>query len=327
MCVSPASMSFPEKTALPDNRVRPKVSVTVVTYNHGNWLRECLESIVNQKTDFPFEIVVGDDASTDGLTAEVLQEYAARYPEMLVPVIREKNLGGTQNLLDLVRRTRGEYIAHIDGDDYMLPGKLQCQADFLDVHPDFAIVGHEVRIIDGATGRTLAEKFLDTDKPKVADVDYLVLNGCYFVHSSKMYRRSATRSWQRDHRTIDFFFHVEQASHGRIGFLHEVLGVYRRVGGSASDPASKLGDGAYRAYLEAFERARELGVRDDVVRKGILRYRYSSAFDLLRCGMDDAFSRMIRLAPSEIPFATLRHQIAHCLRAFPKFVRRHIGHF
>jgi|GEM_PF-6873929 glycosyltransferase involved in cell wall biosynthesis len=88
----------------------PKVSVTVVTYNHGNWPAQCLESIVTQKTDFPFEVIVGDDASTDGRTVEVLREYASKYPEVIVPIFREKMLGQQQITLTLLRVQGGAIL-------------------------------------------------------------------------------------------------------------------------------------------------------------------------------------------------------------------------
>jgi glycosyltransferase involved in cell wall biosynthesis len=123
----------------------PKVSVIVLTFNHGPWLAECLDSIVSQRTDFPFEIIVGDDASTDGITTNILRDYAQRYPDLIIPVIRDKNIGGCANLIDVQSKTRGEYIASCDGDDMMLPGKLQKQTDYLDSRQDCSMVGHQTK--------------------------------------------------------------------------------------------------------------------------------------------------------------------------------------
>lgn len=163
----------------------PVVSVTVVTYNHGIWLEECLESIVTQETDFPFEVIVGDDASTDSLTIAILQKYADKYPNIIVPVFREKNVGPTANYFDVVQHARGKYIAHVDGDDRMLPGKLQIQKDFLETNTDCVMVGHQVKGID-RDGKY--KKFFSSHHPQKFDSNYLLSHHAVFAHSSIMYR-------------------------------------------------------------------------------------------------------------------------------------------
>ena len=298
----------------------PKVSVTVVTYNHGKWLAECLESIVTQETDFPFEVIVGDDASTDGITREVLRDYATRYPDLIVPIFREKNINGTQNYLDVMRRARGEYIAHIDGDDMMLPGKLQKQADFLGHHPECAIVAHDVKTIDGRSGALISGSFENRPIPSVADVNYLVMNGCYFAHCSKMYRLSSIKSRERDRRTVDFFHHIEQATSGDIGYLHETLGVYRRSGATASDPVGPIADIVRQAYKDAFIRAYELGINATVVRRGVLRHKYGLALNLIRCNQKDAFLQEVCLNAEDMPYASWKDKVVHYLRSYPGLV-------
>lgn len=299
----------------------PKLSITLVTFNHGQWLERCLESIVTQELNFDYEILVGDDASTDDLTTAIVRRYAQAWPGIVVPLIREKNIGGTQNYLDLVRRARGEYIAHIDGDDCMLPGKLQAQVDFLDAHPECAIVAHEVRVINDA-GEIISERFLTQKKPAIADINYLVLHGCYFTHSSKMYRRSALLSRERNQRTIDYFYHIEQASSGKIGFLPQTLGEYRKHQGSASAPGSSIISTTEQCIQEAFDRALELGVQEDIVRLGRLRHRYYDAFAKLNAGDDQGFRAQIRLRWRDLRYATKRHLLANLLRGAPSLVRR-----
>ncbi len=116
----------------------PKVSVLVPCYNEEKFIGHTLESILSQKLDYGYEIIVGDDCSKDG-TAEVIREYARKNPEVIIPVIRDANLGMTGNGLDLIKRARGEYIAFVEGDDYWIDdNKLKKQCDFLDSHPDYA---------------------------------------------------------------------------------------------------------------------------------------------------------------------------------------------
>ncbi len=124
---------------------RCKVSVVCTAYNHAPYIRDALEGFLAQRTDFPVEILVNDDASTDG-TAAILREYAARYPARIRVFCQEKNLyaqGLSPYDAALYPAARGDYIALCEGDDYWTdPEKLQRQADFLDAHPDYSACVH-----------------------------------------------------------------------------------------------------------------------------------------------------------------------------------------
>ncbi|MFZ1246737.1 MAG: glycosyltransferase, partial [Azonexus sp.] len=122
-------------------RTPPKASVCVITYNQEAYIRECLQSIVDQMTDFDFEVIVGDDCSCDG-TREAVIEFAERYPGKIVPLLYPHKVGGTQNFISVHNRAAGKYVAHIDGDDIALPGKLQAQVNYLEAHPDCSVVWH-----------------------------------------------------------------------------------------------------------------------------------------------------------------------------------------
>ena len=116
----------------------PKLSVILITYNHEPFIRECLEGIFSQKTDFPFEVVVGEDCSTDR-TRDIIREYDERYPGRMRLLFREKNLGRvTLNVYQSAMEARGEYLAFIEGDDYWTdPDKLRKQVDFLEQHREY----------------------------------------------------------------------------------------------------------------------------------------------------------------------------------------------
>jgi glycosyltransferase involved in cell wall biosynthesis len=300
--------------------IPPKVSVTVVTYNHGEWLRECLDSIITQQTDFSFEVIVGDDCSTDGVTRKILSEYASRHPNIIVPVLRNGNVGVTANWLDVIRRARGEYIAHIDGDDRMLPGKLQKQSDFLDKHLDCSMVVHDLRIFDGKTGAILSETFTNLSIPEKTDINFLVLNRCYFGHSSKMFRRSSIISQIRDKPTIDFFMHIEQASKWNVGYINEVLGEYRKSSGTATDVSAPFYKKLIIGHHDAFDRALELGVDPWVVAKGRLLYNYSVAYRALLSNDLGGFKKFIQLEQADSQYASWKHRLFYALRFYPRLV-------
>lgn len=133
---------------------RIMVSVICVTYNHEKYIREALDSILMQQTDFDFEIRVGEDCSTDG-TREILREYEKNYPNRFHMYYRKKNLGATKNEYELFMDAKGKYIAALELDDIWTdPLKLQKQFDFLEAHEEYIGVAHDFDIID-ANGRII----------------------------------------------------------------------------------------------------------------------------------------------------------------------------
>lgn len=126
-------------------------TVFMACYNHEPYIRQALDSVVNQITDFPFEIIVHDDASTDA-SADIIREYAQRYPHLIRPICQKENQY-SQGIN--IRRTyvqpiaRGKYMAYCECDDYWLdPGKLQKQVDFLEAHPEYTATYHNSLIIN-----------------------------------------------------------------------------------------------------------------------------------------------------------------------------------
>lgn len=118
-----------------------KVSVGVITFNQSKFIQKCLDSIIMQRVEFEYEIVVGDDASTDG-TQTILLEYRNKYPNLFVLLLNKKNEGISVNYKNVLTRCTGEYIALCEGDDYWInPLKLQIQVDFLDSHRKYGFVG------------------------------------------------------------------------------------------------------------------------------------------------------------------------------------------
>ena len=129
---------------------RPLVSICAVCYNHANYLRQALDGFLAQRGDFDIEILVHDDASTDG-SAEILRRYAARYPDKIFPILQRENQyrQGRQNISGIFNfpRARGKYIALMDCDDYWCnPGKLAAQVSYLEAHPDCAMAVHAAEV-------------------------------------------------------------------------------------------------------------------------------------------------------------------------------------
>lgn len=172
----------------------PKVSVCIVTYNHQNYIEQALLSALTQRTKFEFEVIVGDDASTDG-TLAIIKKVAQRFPNLRV-IAHPRNVGVKDNYLSVHNSARGEYVAHLDGDDYWLPGKLQAQVACLEAHPECAVAWHPMITFDerglhrivGDPGKILRQSL---GKDYVELKDAVAAYGMTGFHSSLMYRRSA----------------------------------------------------------------------------------------------------------------------------------------
>ena len=129
---------------------RPLVSISCITYNHAPYIRQCLDGFVMQKTNFPFEILIHDDASDDG-TSDIIREFEKAYPSVIKPLFEEENQwskGRRGSVVFNFPRAKGKYIALCEGDDYWTdPLKLQKQVDFLEAHPEYAMCFHNVKVI------------------------------------------------------------------------------------------------------------------------------------------------------------------------------------
>lgn len=216
-----------------------RVSVLIVTCNHVRYIRNALDGALSQRTDFPFEIVVGDDASTDG-TREIIEDFARRYPGSIVPILQETNVGALRNINAMVEASRGAYVALCDGDDYWTdPRKLQKQADFLDARPDFSMCfhPHHVQYDDRPEleppddpRRYFGEAVLERGYFTIAEL----IERNFIASVSVMYRWALGRAlpeWMLGYNVADYPLHLLHAGRGKIGYLDEPMAVYRRHSG------------------------------------------------------------------------------------------------
>ena len=224
------------------------VSIVCTAYNHAAYLRDALDGFLAQKTDFPVEILVNDDASTDG-TAAILREYAHRYPERIRPFYQEKNLYSQGiNLYDAVLypAARGRYIALCEGDDYWTdPQKLQLQVDFLEAHPEYSACVHNTvtHKTDGSEpDRVLFPREGDRDIP----FETVIQGMSYAFHTSSILARReflldppAFREVAFRHGFTDYAVGVWLTLQGRVRFLDRCMSVYR-IGSNPSAWSSRV---------------------------------------------------------------------------------------
>jgi hypothetical protein len=213
---------------------RPRVSVVVITYNHERFIRHTLESIVSQQAGFPFEVIVADDASTDA-TPDIVREIAARHPGVIVPLLREANIGIHPNVVDAMNRATGEFLALCEGDDYWIDDrKLARQVALLDADPSATVCFHPVRVIWDDDSE---EPSVFPTPERLADPSLVALVEDNFIQTnSVVYRRRDAYDDVPDVMPLDWYLHVLHAARGRILVDREVMSVYRRhAGGVWSD--------------------------------------------------------------------------------------------
>lgn len=233
----------------------PMVTVVCITYAHEKFIRQALDSFLMQKTNFRYQIFVGEDKGPDG-TADIIREYAAKYPDKIVPFIRENNMGAQRNLIDMCSKAQSPYIAFCEGDDYWTDEyKLQKQFDYMESHPTMRQCFHDTEIVDELeNGWFLSEQFktkdnLESDQNKMiwprSMSGFKPKNsynaGAYikqgFVHTSSMFFRwdytIKIPEWYYTHQLGDFTIWLIQLGKGRFGYIPHIMSVYRRHEGGA----------------------------------------------------------------------------------------------
>jgi glycosyltransferase involved in cell wall biosynthesis len=209
-----------------------KVSVCIVTYNQAKFIGKAIESALSQQTNFDFEILIGDDCSNDG-TQDIIRDYQARYPDKIIPILQTKNLGqnGLFNTNETYAHARGKYIAAFDGDDYWTdPLKLQKQVDFLDANPGFSTCFHNALITyeDGSPAQLLnapdqKTEYTTEDLIGEDEIWFMATSSVMFWNVIKAYPK-----WFLQSVSGDIPRYVLFSTYGKIGYLPDVMSVYRK---------------------------------------------------------------------------------------------------
>lgn len=219
-----------------DNQI--VVSIQCLTYNHAPYIRQCLDGFVMQKTNFRFEAIVHDDASTDG-TQDIIREYEKKYPDIIKPIYQKENQyskgipGFITNLVS--GKCKGKYIAICEGDDYWTdPYKLQKQVDYLESHPECGMVYTQVNLYD--QGKSIYRKGWAAQ----TDFEDLLLNSNKIITLATCFRRDlydayhtevvADKNW----KMVDFPLWLYISHHSSLKYFDETTGVYRLLPTSAS---------------------------------------------------------------------------------------------
>jgi len=206
-----------------------KVTVILTTYNHERFIAQAIDSVLMQETDSPVDLVILEDCSTDR-TREIVTAYQRAHPARIRLVLAETNRCDNSEFMNAIAATSSPFVALLDGDDYWTSKvKLQRQVEYLEQHPDCALCFHNVDLLydDGTRQRQPARP---ADQKEISALDDL-LESCFVTTCSTMLRRpwlGDLPAWYVDDQCADWSLFVLAAQHGHLGYLNEVMSVYRQ---------------------------------------------------------------------------------------------------
>ncbi|MFU1502465.1 glycosyltransferase family 2 protein [Aeromonas veronii] len=313
-----------------------KVSVLVPVYNLGRFIEPCLLSLLEQQTNFDFEVIAIDDSSSDD-SWSIMQRLARQWPQ-LKALQNSQNMGLAKTQKRLLREASGEYIAYVDGDDLALSGKLQSQADYLDSHTSCTLCYHEAEMFDDETGARIKLFTRDYYNARylepVMTREALIRFGVFVNASSIMFRRYEGMENAIDEGCkiiLDYPWHILNLSHnpGTLDFIPELLGRYRfhtqSFGGQTRKSAERR-EQSLRDLLRACDNAAAFGADPVAIAQGRAHHYYSAALYFLRQDDLARFTQLIEQSVIEVAelapgwFFDERHQRAWKDRKTPKSV-------
>ena len=210
------------------------VTIRCLVYNHEQYLRKCLDGFIMQKTNFPFEAVVHDDASTDG-SAAIIKEYAERYPSIIKPIFEIENQyskhdGSLRRIMN--EHTRGKYVAMCEGDDYWIdPLKLQKQVDFLENHPDYGMCYTNFNLYKQKERKMVYSVYdsLSSFYPKKFSLEDFIYSQGFTCPASWLCRRQLRDSYKPEIQTLDgtFLLFAHFLYMTKVHYIDDVTTVYR----------------------------------------------------------------------------------------------------
>lgn len=261
------------------------VSVICNAYNHEKYIRDALDGFVMQKTNFPFEVLIHDDASTDK-TADIIREYEKKYPDIIKPIYQTENQysknPGAVSRIQLARVT-GKYIAVCEGDDYWTdPLKLQKQYDAMERHPEVDICAHSAVEVEANTKRIIRDITPELSNTIIPVENVINFGGGFVATNSLMYRAVINGNLPKYRKiyNIDWMLQIHGALRGGMLYIADKMSVYRSFSDYSwsekvkRNPEFRLG--SYKLVVAALEslKAETNGIYDYIINDHIRRRQF-----------------------------------------------------
>ena len=209
----------------------------MITYNHASFVKEAIESVLSQKTQFKYELIISDDVSSDN-TREICESYQRDYPEIIRLVFRERNLGICKNFFNTLSLAQGEFVAVCEGDDYWTDSyKLQKQIDYFSLHSSAVMVYHNA-VIDSNGRKSLS---IPLKKGKHILGTKELLFKWTIPTASIMFKRDSffLPTPFKEFTNADYLLEILLNTKGEIHYIPDIMSVYRKHVDSASDVLNK----------------------------------------------------------------------------------------
>ncbi len=262
-----------------------KLSILVPTFNHGKFITQMLDGALMQKTDFDYEIIIGDDASTDD-NAIIIKEYADRFPDKIRAFLHIENLGpktprelgGKNNVAFLFAQCKGEYIALCEGDDFWTDNmKLQKQINFLDTNPTFALCHHQLTVI--YQDNSDSHYFNPDNQRDISTLEDLLKDESWFLGTASTVFKNVFKQgmpdWWWKSASGDLGIFIEVAKYGKIKYFPTSMGCYRKHSGGMTNIHTPQNQFFLKNRMEMFENLDKYFVLKyhDILEKTIEKYQ------------------------------------------------------
>lgn len=277
----------------------PLVSVAVITYNHGRYIAQCIDSLLEQDAPFDCEIVVADDCSKDN-ARDILKEYQKRYPEKIKLLFQDTNQGMIGNYAALLHQCKGKYIAEISGDDFWCDThKLQKQVETLELHPECDLCYTNCYSCNGVGEINKTPMF----KYNQVTFESHLLNTGYLAPGSWMFRRSILDYFDMQDWFTDESLAValDVLHHSKFIFLDEPMYVYRIHDGSAAaqtDP-KKMWRYLYGLFKMQIYYAEKYEMSKDFINKLKIQEYHGKCFAAIEAGDEQFIEEGIRFCEKQ----------------------------
>ena len=304
----------------------PDIVVAMLAYNHSKYIVKAIDSVLLQETSFTYKIIIAEDCSTDS-TRKIILNYQRKFPDKFKLILQNKNVGASQNNLDLLKNMDGKYIAALECDDYWIdPLKLQKQVEFLDKNKEYSMVFTPAfrKYESSNKSNVVRNRYFNYNSDDFLLENILMLGGgfyptCSAMFLNKIFDVNNSMEYLKIHSTGDYPIAILAAIKGKIGYIDDVTSVYRVQDNSVSNKLFKICEDCIKDVKIKYEKNikflnflfNEIKINKKLERELLSKENYILLSKYLNCGHYSGFSNL---------FFKLNLSIKHRLKIIAKII-------